>query len=198
MSGYLVPVAYHRLDGIGIALRAPARYEESLPDPIVAVRIEDPRHGHVGSVAQHRGRPGHAVRGLRRREVQEALRIHVQREARGASRAVRPGNGITYQVHRAVLPPSTHQAAPVTNAAASLAKNATTGAMSAGKPSRARGTAPISAARAAPGLGCVANSSRRSTVSTGPGHTALTRTPWPASSSASARLQASTAPLVAQ
>ena len=42
-----------------------------------------------------------------------------------------------------------HQAAPVTNAAASLARNATTGAMSAGEPSRDSGTVAISAARAA-------------------------------------------------
>src|ERR1700733_101386 len=130
------------------------------------------------------------------RKVQETLGIHVEGEAGGAFRPVRPRDGIGN--HRAVFPPSMHQAAPVTNAAASPARNATTGAMSAADPSRDSGIVAISACFAASGFAWVVNSSRSSAVSTGPGHTALTRMRCSASSSASALLQASTAPLVAQ
>src|SRR6202047_875969 len=130
------------------------------------------------------------------RQMQDALGVHIERECNRALGAAGP----RYRIgnHRAVFPPSTDHAAPVTNFAASLARKATTAAMSEGVPRRPRGTNAISSRRASHGCAADANSAFNIGVSIGPGHTALTRIPCPASSTASARLQASTAPLLAQ
>src|SRR5580658_10124273 len=191
---YLVAIANHGFDRIGIAFRAPGRYEESLLDAEMPVAIENTRDRDIRAIAQHGGGGDHAVSAFGMGQVKNAFRIHVESKREGAFCAPGPGNRIGN--HWLVLPPSTDQTAPVTNAAASPARNATTAATSAGVPRRPSGIEPISAARAAFGCGNRSNSRFNMAVSIGPGHTTLTRIFAGASSTASARLHATTAPLL--
>src|SRR5260221_12088719 len=91
------------------------------------------------------------------------------------------------------LPPSTETICPVTKDAASEARNAIICSISAGLPTRPKGTPETNAALFS-GVPV-----KRSTipVSVGPGATALTRTPLEAASSAAALVKPSTACLLA-
>src|SRR5208337_3505124 len=177
-----MPVPYHGLDGIGIAFRTPRGHEEGLVNAEVAVGIEDTRHRDIGTIAEHRRGGDHAMRPLRMRQMQDAFGVHIERKGHRTLRSIGPGNRIGD--HRLVFPPSTDQAAPVTNFAASLARKAITAATSDEVPRRPSGIEAISARRASSGASDPANSALSMAVSIGPGQTALTRIPSLASSTA--------------
>ena len=93
----------------------------------------------------------------------------------------------------AVIPPSTTSSAPVMNEASSDARNSAALAISAASPKRPIGTCTRRRCR----FSSVSRNFISSSVRSGPGHRALTRMPSRAWMTASSRLKASTAPLLA-
>jgi hypothetical protein len=97
-----------------------------------------------------------------------------------------------------VKPPSTGSATPVMNDASGDARNSAAAAHSDGRARRPSGCARSYSSRVRSGSGCCAMIASTIGVSTMPGQTALTRIPWGAQSSASARASWIAAPFVAQ
>src|SRR5829696_1482153 len=98
----------------------------------------------------------------------------------------------------ASAPPSTAQPTPCTKLASSEHRNATTAAISSGRPVRPAGAAaPRKAMPASSSPASCRARSRNMRVSIIPGRTALTRTPRPATSDAAVRVRPSTACCVA-
>ena len=90
----LMPVLDNECDGPRILLHAPSGNEERLAKAEPLERVDDPRHRHLRPVPKP-GCHGHAVvRRVREIDVEQALRVHIEREVHRAPGSVRPLDGV--------------------------------------------------------------------------------------------------------